>query len=299
MGRRLVSVTALAAAGLACVLLLLGVVLHRSVRADGNVGARIRQRGYLIAGVPLWLPPFGAPGRGGGWQGLDVTLAHAVARALLGSPVKVHFLPLLPGERRWAVESGAADVVIAGFASLVPTPDGAVPVPPSGAGLRLVGPYFSEPLALLVRRGQPLRHWRELDGRIVAVLPGSAGGDALLRAAGQRATPVLTQPSSAALAARGVALGEYRAVVGGLAVCRALAVYDPELSVQTLPELGREAYWVLVAPAASELVDPVRRAIATLPTGRTLQHLLAGWAAAAAQPPLSPPPVLTAPSRTT
>jgi len=294
--RRQVSLAA-AAAGLALALLLLAGALHRPAHADGAALARIRRRGYLVVGVPLWLPPFGAPSRAGGWQGLDVALARGVAQALLGNALKVRFLPLLPGERRWAVQSGAADLVAAGFASVVPA-GGAPPAAPAESGVRLVGPYFTEPLALLVRRGDPVRQWRDLDGRVVAVLPGSAGGAALVRVTGRRATPVLAEPGSAALAARGVALGRYRAVVGGLAVCRALAAYDPELSVQTVPELGREAYWVLVPEDAPELVDPVRRAAAALPSGAALQRRLAGWAAAAAEPSQSPPPFLTDPSAT-
>lgn len=266
---------------------------RRPARAEGAAITRIRERGYLIVGVPLWLPPFGAPARGGGWQGLDVALARGVAAAVLGNPLRVHFLPLLPGERRWAVEGGAADLVLAGFASAVPA--GGAALPPSAAGVRLVGPYYSEPLALLVRRGQGVRAWGALDGAVLAVLPGSAGAAGVAHAAAGRATPVVVEAADAALAARGLAIGRYRAVVCGLAICRALAGYDPGLTVQTLPGLGQEAYWALLPDGAPELAGPVRSAAAALPRGGALQRLLAVWAAGAAGPP-APPPVLTSPS---
>ena len=268
------------------------VLLHRHAHAGDATLARIRQRGYLIVGVPLWMPPFGAPSRAGAWQGLDVTLARGVAQALLGSPLQVHLLPLAPGERRWAVQSGAADLVAAAFAA----PEGrGDPVPEAGAGVRPVGPYYTEPLALLVPRQAPIRRWRDLDGRVVAVLPGGPGGAALTRATAGRATPVWTETDSAAVAAREVALGHYRALVAGLAVARALAAYDPELAVQTPPGLGRVSYFALVPDDVPALGDAVRQAIAALPAGAALQRLLTVWAAGAASPRSPTPPVLTAP----
>lgn len=280
-----------AAAALAAALLSLLVfwTAGRAARTGDSALRAIRQRGYLIAGVPLWTPPFGFPDRRGGWQGLDVSVARAVAAATLGNPEKVHFLPLSSGERLAAVQGGAADIVAAAYASA-----GAGPptVPP---GVRPVGPYFTDSLVLLVRRGHAPRRLSDLDGTIVGVLPGSPAGTALRAAAGPAGHPVLEETASAGLAARALALGQLSAVVGGAAQCRALAAYDPELQVQAAPALGQESYWVLVPADAPELAAAVRTAMVSLPRGQALVAALDAWSGAADNPPLPAPRALLTP----
>lgn len=271
-------------------LLLLGVavwaVAHPAHAAD-RVVARARARGYLVAAVPLWLPPFGAQSRGGAWSGLDVLLARGVAESVLGSPQRVHFLPVSPAERLWAVRSGTADFVAAAF--VAPGPD----APP---GVTLIGPYFAEPLALVVRRGQPIGDLRNLDGQVVGVLSGSAGAQALRAAGGQGATPVLQEMDGAGAAARELAIGRVRALIGGLAVCRALARLDPELQVQASPSLGRQSYYVLVPDRAPDLAEAVRLAIRELPQGRALAAALGAWSVGADAPPPAGTALLTPPA---
>jgi ABC-type amino acid transport substrate-binding protein len=282
------------AAGL---LLALGTAVATAVWAAGRTGrsedpglARAQARGYLIAGVPLWMPPFGAPARRGGWAGLDVALAREVAEVVLGDPGRVHLLPLTAGERVWAVRAGAADFVAAAYAADGPgeAPDGVV----------LLGPYFTDRLALAVRRGRPVQALDDLDGQVVGVLPGSLGGAALRAAAGAAATPVLEEFVSAGAAARALAAGRLRALVGGEACLRALASLDPELAVQVFPGLGTERYWVLAPAGSPGLADAIARAVAALPRGAALTAALAAWSAGADTPPLpapAPAAVLTGP----
>ena len=251
--------------------------------AHGAAQAPWRARGYLVAGVPLWLPPLSAPGHGGGWVGLAPTLARQVANAALGNPGRVHLLPLEPGQRAWAVRTGAADLVVAGV-----TAGGAAAAP---AGTRLVGPYLVTPLALMVRRGHPVRTWTELDGSEVGVLAGRA---ALRKAVGPHTSYVVEAQEMPGLAVRGLALGRLRAIVGPLPVLRALAGYDPQLAVQTESALGVERFWVLVPDGSNALVPAIERAIATLPTGAALTQALDRWASEVALP--GPRPLLTLPS---
>jgi ABC-type amino acid transport substrate-binding protein len=243
---------------------------------------------HPVVGVPLWAPPFGAPARGGGWVGLDVALARGVAAALAGSPAGGRRLPLEPGQRLWAVTSGAARVVAAAYAS----PGGAPPRLP--AGVTPVGPYYAEPVAVVVRRGRPIASWRQLDGEVVGLLPGAAGAGALRAAAAAAgASPVLLEEPDAGRAAEGLALGRIRALLGGEAPCRALAAYDPELRAEPVPAFGFQSYWALAGPG--EAAAAARRAVAGLPRGAALASALRAWAAAAAPPPLPAPPLLTPP----
>lgn len=254
-------------------------LLARALGAGAQTGAiaRIRRRGYLVAGVPLWLPPFGAPAPGGGWTGLDAVAARAVATTVLGNPARAHLLPLAAGERRWAVRSGAADLVAAAFSA----PDSGA----GGQGIALVGPYFTDTLALLIRRDAPVRLWSGLDGRRLAVLPDSGAGRLVLAAAGQQATPVVEEVVSAAVAAQAIALGDLRGLVAATAICQALTVYDRALTVQALSGLGLERYWVLVSAAAPDLAAAVRQGLTALPRGGQLRAALRHWAAEGAQPP--------------
>ncbi len=269
--------------------------------AAGAELQRARARGYVVVAVPLWAPPFGAPSRDGGWAGLDVALARGIAGGALGNPERVHLLPVTPGQRIWAARSGAADAVAAAYAAPGRTPP---PLPP---GIDAVGPYHTEPVALLVRRGRPVASWRQLDGTVVGLLPGAAGGERLraLAAAGPGAAarPVVEESLNAGQAAADLATGRLRAVLGGLSECGALAVHDPELRVQAAAGLGEQSYWVLVPAGDSGMRAAVRRAIDGLPRGPALRGALRLWAAAAAPPPLpapepapGPAPLLTAPS---
>ena len=237
----------------------------------------IRARGVLVVGVPLWLPPFGAPSPAGPWQGLDVALARHLAAQVLGSPTRLRLLPLAADDRLWALGHGEVDAVAAAFAGP------AVPAPNALQGVQMIGPYFTEPLVLVVRRGAWVRGAARLDGEVVGVLAGGRAAAALRLAMGARRAAV-HEVGSAALAAAEVATGRLRALVVGRSVARALAAHDPELAVQALGGLGNESYWLLVPSGDSELAAAARRAIAALPRGRTLAARMRAWSRSVASP---------------
>lgn len=250
--------------------------------AGRDAWSRIAARGFLLAGVPLWLPPFGAPSRAGPWVGLDVALVCGLAAQVLGDPHRVRLLPVTADERLWVVRHGEVDVVAAAYAAAA----AGRPVGPP-EGVRLVGPYFTDRLALLVRRGARLASVRQLDGQAVGVLPGGAAAAALARALRGAGLAAVHEVGGAGLGMREVTVGRLRALVAGRAVLAALATYDPALAVQELPGLGGESYWMLLgdgAAAGDRLEAAAHRTIAALPRGRALQVLLRGWSAAAADP---------------
>lgn len=242
----------------------------RLARASGG-WARIQARGYVVVGVPVWMPPFGAPSVTGAWQGLDVVLAHALAAEAAGGSGRVRLMPLSPDQRLWALGQGAADAVAAGFAA----PAGAPLTGPS-LGVVMVGPYFTDALALLVRRRAPVPNPRALDGEPVGVLVGGRGAAALAAALGERRAAVQEVPDAAA-GLRALAGGRLRALVLARSVALALADYDPALAVQAIPGLGTERYWLLVPAGDLRLVAAARRAVAALPRGRALQERLRAW----------------------
>jgi len=78
----------------------------------GSFMARIRARGYLVAGVDPGTYHFGFfnPSRGQ-FQGFDIDMLHAVAKAIFGDPSKIEFKSITDAQRISAVRSGSVDIV--------------------------------------------------------------------------------------------------------------------------------------------------------------------------------------------
>jgi polar amino acid transport system substrate-binding protein len=78
----------------------------------GSFMARIRARGYLIAGVDQNTYHFGFLNPlNGQIEGLDIDMIHAVAAAIFGNPDKVVFKAISDAQRIPEVRSGAVDIV--------------------------------------------------------------------------------------------------------------------------------------------------------------------------------------------
>jgi polar amino acid transport system substrate-binding protein len=74
--------------------------------------ARIRARGYLIAGVDQSTYHFGYLNpRNGKIEGFDIDMVRAVAAAIFGNPGKVQFKAISDAQRIPDVRSGAVDIV--------------------------------------------------------------------------------------------------------------------------------------------------------------------------------------------
>ncbi len=78
----------------------------------GSFMAKIRARGYLIAGVDQNTYHFGYLNPlDGKIEGFDIDMVHAVAAAIFGNPAKVEFKAISDAQRIPAVQSGAVDIV--------------------------------------------------------------------------------------------------------------------------------------------------------------------------------------------
>ncbi len=250
---------------LAVVAVLLVVACGRVQAQDG--GLRSHTHGYVTVGVSLWYPPFGFPLATGGWSGLDVAFAHDLATVMFGDPSNVRLLPLSPGDRLAALDAGEVDVVAAGFSH------------PSNtmAGVILVGPYFSAPMAVATRIGT-VHDWADLDGELVAYMVGTNPRSALAAVLPQGVHPVYVAFASLAAAVHDVTLGRIAALVGPEPTIEALVERDSGLASRNLPtSVPREQFWVMVRPGDSALVHSVHEAIARLPQGPALQTAIAAW----------------------
>jgi polar amino acid transport system substrate-binding protein len=79
----------------------------------GSFMAKIRARGYLVAGVDQSTYHFGFlnPLSGGQIEGFDIDMIRAVAKAIFGDPDKVHFKAISDAQRIPDITNGTVDIV--------------------------------------------------------------------------------------------------------------------------------------------------------------------------------------------
>lgn len=78
---------------------------------DGDILARIQERGELICGVNATLPGFGTQNDAGDFVGFDIDICRAVAAAVLGDAGAIAFRPLTAAERPTALAGGEVDMI--------------------------------------------------------------------------------------------------------------------------------------------------------------------------------------------
>jgi polar amino acid transport system substrate-binding protein len=82
------------------------------VVSPGSFMAKIRARGYLVAGVDQNTYHFGYLNPSDGQiQGFDIDMLHAIAAAIFGNPDKIRFVAISDAQRIPAVQSGKVDIV--------------------------------------------------------------------------------------------------------------------------------------------------------------------------------------------
>lgn len=82
------------------------------VVTPGSFMARIRARGYLIAGVDQNTYHFGYLDPSDGQiEGFDIDMLHAIAAAIFGNPDKIRYVAISDDQRLSAVQSGEVDIV--------------------------------------------------------------------------------------------------------------------------------------------------------------------------------------------
>jgi polar amino acid transport system substrate-binding protein len=144
----------------------------------GSFMAKIRKRGYLIAGVDQNTYHFGFLNPlNGQIEGFDIDMIRAVARAIFGNPDKVHFEAISDAQRIPDIVSGAVDIV-------------AHTMTITCARLQQVdfsSVYFDAAQRVLVLKNSPAHSLADLKGQKVCA---TAGSDSLAVIAAYKAVPV-------------------------------------------------------------------------------------------------------------
>jgi len=144
----------------------------------GSFMAKIRARGYLIAGVDQSTYHFGFLNPlNGQIEGFDIDMIRAVAQAIFGNPNQVHFKAISDAQRIPDIVSGAVDIV-------------AHTMTITCARLHQVdfsSVYFDAAQRVLVLKNSPARSLADLKGQKVCATTGS---DSLGVIAAAKAIPV-------------------------------------------------------------------------------------------------------------
>ncbi|HEV3087339.1 MAG TPA: ABC transporter substrate-binding protein [Candidatus Elarobacter sp.] len=151
-----------ATCALAATLVLGGLAPSRA--ADDNSVDAIKKRGVIKIGVKYDAPPFGSLNpQTNQVTGFDVDVARAIAKKIFGSPDKVELVQVKSDNRIPLVQNGDIDAFVA-TATITP------------ARMKTIdfsNVYYRAGQSLLVKKGSPVKTYKDLDGKGVCSVQGS------------------------------------------------------------------------------------------------------------------------------
>ncbi|GAC1660126.1 MAG: glutamine ABC transporter substrate-binding protein GlnH [Candidatus Elarobacter sp.] len=143
--------------------LVLGTSTPSRAGDDNSVDA-IKKRGTIKIGVKYDAPPFGSLNpQNNQVTGFDVDIARAIAKKVLGSPDKVELVQVKSDNRIPLVQNGDIDAFVA-TATITP------------ARMKTIdfsNVYYRAGQSLLVKKGSPVKSYKDLDGKSVCSVQGS------------------------------------------------------------------------------------------------------------------------------
>jgi len=240
----------------------------------GSFMAKIRARGYLIAGVDQSTYHFGFLNPlNGQIEGFDIDMVRAVAQAIFGNPDKVRYRAISDAQRIPDIVSGAVDIVAH---TMTITCDRLQQVDFSSV-------YFDAGQRVLVLKNSPVQNLAGLRGQKVCATTGS---DSLARISAARAVPVAVPYWTDCLVL--LQQGDVAAISTDDSILDGLAAQDPWTKLVG-PRLTSEPYGLAIS---KQHPDFVRFVNAVLQQLRTDGQWAASYARWVGTPAPAPPPAL-------
>ena len=215
----------------------------------GSWMAKIRARGYLIAGVDLndyrleYLNP-----ADGHVEGFDIDMLHAISLAIFGDPNKIHYVGTTNAQREPFVESGQVDIVAH---TMTITCDRWKSVDFSTV-------YLQAHQRILVEDGSPIRGVKDLVHQKVCATASSTSLTYLVQ---QGAIPVKAYDWSDCLVK--LQQGQVAAVSTDDVILAGLKAQDPYAKIVG-PNLTNEPYGLAISQAHPEFVRYVNAVLAQM-----------------------------------
>jgi polar amino acid transport system substrate-binding protein len=238
----------------------------------GSFMARIRARGYLIAGVDQSTYHFGFLNPlTGQIEGFDIDMIRAVAKAIFGNPDKVVFKAISDAQRIPDITSGAVDIV-------------AHTMTITCARLKDVdfsSVYFDAAQRVLVLKDSPAQSLAALRGQKVCATTGSDSVDVIEKA---KAIPVQVPYWTDCLVQ--LQQGDVAAISTDDSILDGLAAQDPWTKLVG-PRLTDEPYGLAISPQHPDFVRFVNAVLAQLRTDGQWAASYAHWVGT---PVPAPPP---------
>jgi polar amino acid transport system substrate-binding protein len=242
----------------------------------GSFMAKIRARGYLIAGVDQNTYHFGFLNPlNGQIEGFDIDMIKAVAQAIFGNPNQVHYKAISDAQREPDIQSGAVDIVAHTMTILC-------------SRLKhedFSSVYFDAAQRVPVLKSSPARSLAALAGQKVCA---TAGADSLATIVKYRAIPVTVPYWTDYLVL--LQQGDVAAISTDDAILYGLAAQDP-FTMVVGPRLTNEPYGLAIS---KQHPDFVRFVNAVLEQMRTDGQWAASYARWIGRPVPAPPPALYA-----
>jgi polar amino acid transport system substrate-binding protein len=239
----------------------------------GSFMSKVRARGYLVAGVDPGTYHFGFfdPSRGQ-FEGFDIDMLHAIAKAIFGNPNKIEFKSITDAQRIPAVRSGSVDIVAH---TMIIT----------CARLKAVDfstVYFDTGQRVLVPRASPVRSIAGLGGKRVCATKGSIS---MANVAVARSHPI---PVAAPYWTDCLALlqqGDVSAISTDAAILIGLTAQDPETKLVG-PQFTNDPYGLAVSMKHPDFVRFVNAVLAQMRADGQWAAGYARWLGT----PVPPPP---------
>ncbi len=240
----------------------------------GSFMARIRARGFLIAGVDQSTYHFGFLNPlDGKIEGFDIDMVHAIAKAIFGNPNKVEFKAISDAQRIPEVQSGAVDIV-------------AHTMTINCARLQDVdfsSVYFDAGQRVLVQSNSRAKSIADLGGKKVCATTGSTS-IANIRAAASHPIPVAVPYWTDCLVL--LQQGNVAAISTDDSILAGLAAQDPWTKIVG-PVFSSEPYGLAISKQHPDFVQFVN---AVLQQMRTDGQWAASYARWVGTPVPAPPP---------
>ena len=236
-----------------------------SFNAEDSAIKAILSRGKLMVGVKADVPKFGYQELGGDFEGLEIDLAKALAKKLLGDENAVGFTAVTAATRGPLLDTGELDAIIATFTI---KPDRILQY-------EFSKPYFVDAIGLLVKKASGISGFADLNGKNIGVAQSATTKAALEAAAAEKgyALSFLEFPSYPDIKA---ALDSGR--IDCFSVDKAILMGYVDDTVTLLPDsFASQPYGVAVKKGNTELMSVVDGMIADMRLSGELDALVAKW----------------------
>lgn len=167
-------------AGLLCVLVIIGLMIvgcgsspapAQGPKTDGSPDIKaIKDRGVLKVGVKVDVPKFGFKDpQTNKIDGLEIDIARAVAKKVLGDPAKVDLQGVTAKTRGPLLDNGEIDLVIATFTITEERKQ----------SYNFSEPYFKDGVAMMVKKSSGIQAVKDLNGKKIGVAQSATSRKAL------------------------------------------------------------------------------------------------------------------------